>query len=142
MTLLHPFIPRSKFDWAEQKIQTVIDKTRIFDITLNSFQCFHHGMEQYSIWLAPDPSEPVIDLQCALVSIFPSCNDVSDYPSGYKPHLTVGQVDGKLKMEKLIASLQLSWRPLTFTVSGLHLIYRGRTPDDIFRIDREIEFGG
>lgn len=141
ITLLFPFLPRVKFPEIENTIKPVLQDIPPCDIRLDRFCEFHHGMEQYTLWLAPEPAAPIVRIQNLLTSLYPKCCETSDYASGFTPHLTVAQVDGEKKKRQLKAKLQLSWKTLSFQLKEIMFIYRGRTPDDIFRVDRPVGLG-
>jgi 2'-5' RNA ligase len=141
VTLLYPFRPRSQFDAVEKILKGSLETVQPFEVQLREFFHFHHGREQYTLWLFPEPVESVKKLQAALEQALPDCNDTSGYPQGFTPHLSVGQVQGKNRMRKLKAELQLSWKVLSFPVKEITLLQRGRAPADIFRVDRVIGLG-
>ena len=90
----------------------------------------------------PNPREPLKRLRARLGEFFPDCSDVADYPKGYTPHLSIGQVQGKTRRAKTQAALELAWKPIEFILREVTLIHRGRTPNDIFRIHGTVPFGG
>ena len=141
VTLIYPFRFQSDFGALEEKLRRALEPIDPFEVQLREFRHFHHGREHYTIWLAPEPSGPVKEVQAALETVVPDCNDTSSYPQGFTPHLSVGQVEGKRNWIKLNAELQVAWQALTFTVREVSLIQRGRAPDDIFRLDRTIPLG-
>jgi 2'-5' RNA ligase len=105
------------------------------------FRFFHHGHQRYTLWLAPEPTEPVIALQTALWQVVPDCDETRKHKHGFTPHLSVGQVRGKAQMEQLCKKLQSQWQPLTFTVKKISLIWRNQPPDDVFRVGRNVQLG-
>jgi hypothetical protein len=92
------------------------------------------------MWLAPEPTAPLVRLQAVLHAAFPHCDDTSRYPRGFTPHLSVGQARGRDRLQSVLAGLQRAWTPLTFRAGGVSLISRGQLPDDVFRVDRECPF--
>jgi len=141
ITLLYPFLPRIEFDEAESKIRQALEQIEPFEVLLTGFQHFPHGREQYTVWLSPEPRGKLQELQSALQSAVPLCDDVSTYNTGYTPHLSVGQAKGKRAVQKLEAELQLAWTTIDFVADQVSLIQRSRAPDDIFRMDRNIRIG-
>jgi 2'-5' RNA ligase len=59
-----------------------------------------------------------------------------------QPHLSVGQVQGKEEMGRLIQELQAAWTSVSFQVDQVSLIWRGEPPDDVFRVGATILLGG
>jgi len=141
VTLLYPFQPRERFDAIEQKLREACSRIEPFEVRLAEFRHFHHGRQQYTLWLAPEPIDAMARLQAALQSAVPDCNDVSRYGNGFTPHLSVGQVRGEEALASLKASLQASWKVVSFHAEHVSLIWRDEPPDDVFRIDRQVAVG-
>jgi poly(A) polymerase len=141
ITLLYPFVKQPLFDEVEARLREQLRLVEPFEVTLNKFRHFHHVGEYYTLWLEPEPKESLMALQGALESAMPECDDVSQFPDGFTPHLSVGQAKGEAVLKKLEAELQLAWEPLNFMAEEVTLIYRGQAPDDIFRVDRNIPLG-
>ena len=97
-----------------------------------------HGKEKYTVWLAPEPEEQVVRLQSLLQAVAPDCNEGSGFASGFVPHLSVGQVKGKKRMQKLIGELQSRWQSISFSVQEISLISRGDPPADVFRVNEKV----
>jgi 2'-5' RNA ligase len=141
VTLLYPFRPREQFDAVEQKLREVCRRLEPFEVRLAEFRRFHHGRQQYTLWLAPEPVDAMVRLQAALQSAVPDCDDVSRYGKGFAPHLSVGQVRGEEALTSLKASVQASWKVVSFHAEHVSLIRRDEPPDDVFRIDRLVGLG-
>ena len=142
VTLIYPFRPREEFDALAAAFSEVCRSIRPFEVELAQFSSFHHGRESYTLWLRPEPQEPLVGLQQALHGVVPDCDDVTRHRNGFTPHLSVGQVRGKVAMMELLHSLQAGWRRLSFEASEVSLIWRGEPPDDVFCVDRTVELGG
>ena len=112
-----------------------------FEVQFDQFRFFHHGHQQHTLWLSPEPAEAVIALQTALWEVVPDCDDVRRFANGFTPHLSVGQVTGKTQMEQLREQLQSQWQPISFRVKEVSLIWRNQAPDDVFRIGGRVQFG-
>jgi hypothetical protein len=80
-----------------------------------------------------------VRLQETLRQIVPDCDDVNRFPSGFTPHLSVGQVKGRARLRDLLERLQTSWEPLSFAAGQINLIWRGTPPDDIFRVTHVVK---
>ena len=141
VSLLYPFRPRDQFDAIEATLRSVCRSTEPFELRLAELGHFHHGRARYTLWLAPQPTETVIQLQAALDTAIPDCNKTSRYRAGFTPHLSVGQVLGHERLLALEADLQAKWEPLSFFVQHVSLIWRNRPPDDAFRVDRRSPLG-
>jgi 2'-5' RNA ligase len=141
VTLIYPFRPREQLDEVEPSLHEACSRIEPFEVCLAEFRHFHHGRERFTLWLAPEPRDSLVALQTALESVVPDCDDLSRHPDGFTPHLSVGQVSGRDAMAALKTTLQASWQPLTFSARRVSLIWRADKPDDVFRVDRQIELG-
>jgi 2'-5' RNA ligase len=142
ITLVYPFRPREQFDAVSGGLRAACAHIGPFELQLRDFRTFAHGRGSHTLWLVPTPSGPLIDLQAALEAVVPDCSDTSAYAGGFTPHLSVGQARGKSAAGQLADALQAAWRPLQLRVNAVHLIWRGRPPNDVFCIDRGISLGG
>ena len=141
ITMIYPFRPQEEFGVVAEQFLEVCQQIEPFEVKLAEFRSFHHGRGNYTLWLAPEPAEKVIQLQTALWEVVPDCDDVKKYKSGFTPHLSVGQVRGKTKMEHVQHTLQSQWQPLAFVMQEISLIWRGQPPDDIFRVGQKLQLG-
>jgi 2'-5' RNA ligase len=101
---------------------------------------FRHG-SNYTLWLAPEPNEPLVALQTSLWRVVPDCDDTQRHTNGFTPHLSIGQVRGHGARGRLTAELQAAWMPVRFSISDVQLIWRGDPPDDVFQIGERIVLG-
>ncbi len=134
INLLYPFVPPEQFDVAAGRISAVCARHPRFRLCLRWFAWFRHRPGRYTIWLRPEPVEPLRRLHADLAAQFPHCDDLDRLPHGYTPHLSIGQFSGR--HEALLAfvdRLQRHWQPLGFQVDHVSLIQRGEPPDDVFR---------
>ena len=139
VTLLYPFRPREEFQEAEREFQAALRGVAPFELSLARFHWFSHGGSSYTLWLATEPTPPLLNLHRVLLEAAPECDDTARHRQGFQPHLSVGQFRGPREtLGRLLESLQESWRPLRFTARHVSLIWRGMPPDDVFRVDREI----
>lgn len=141
ITMIYPFRPREQFAAIADLFLNVCRSIEPFEVQFRQFRCFHHGRQQYTLWLAPEPAEPVIALQTALWQVVPDCNETREFKNGFTPHLSVGQVRGKAQMERLREQLQSQWQPIRITVKEVNLIWRNQPPDDVFRVGWKVQLG-
>ena len=139
--MMYPFRPQEQFEGLAELFRTVCHSIEPFEMHFSQLRFFHHGRQQYTLWLAPEPVEPVIALQTALWQVVPDCNETRKFKHGFTPHLSIGQVRGKSQMEHLCEYLQSHWQPLTCPVREVSLIWRNQPPDDVFRVDRKVRLG-
>jgi 2'-5' RNA ligase len=141
ITLIYPFRPRDDFEGLTDVFKEASSAIPPFEIKLAAFKYFRHGHGGFTLWLEPEPGEPLAALHDALRNVVPDCDDVRRFAGGFKPHLSVGQATSREHTLKLIESLHASWLPISFEVREISLIWRGEPPDDVFRVDRTIALG-
>ena len=139
INLIYPFRPKEEFDVLAEQFKMACRQVTPFEIELARFRFFEHKRESYTIWLDPEPAEPLVRLQETLRQIVPDCDDVNRFPSGFTPHLSVGQVKGRARLRDLLERLQTSWEPLSFAAGQINLIWRGTPPDDIFHVTHVVK---
>jgi 2'-5' RNA ligase len=136
INLLYPFLPRGDFPTAVPGLAAACASVEPFAVTLGEFRSFRHAAGRCTLWLAPEPDEPLRNLQATLQAAFPDCDDLSRFPAGFTPHLSVGQFRSRRDCESVREQLQASWESLTFTLNEVALLARGEaTP---FVLDRRI----
>lgn len=132
INLLYPFVLPAEFNVARRILASVCGRHVQFRITLREFRSFSHGARSHTIWLAPEPAEPIIRLQAALQESFPDCTDLSRFGGGFTPHLSLGQAGSRTQLEERLKELRESWVPLEFTVRKAYLIRReGSQPFEV-----------
>ena len=142
ITLLYPFRPADEFDTVVEPLSQACQSLHPFSLTLSHIRFFRHRRDSFTVGLGPDSTEACTHLQGQLAQVVPDCNDVGQYPNGFTPHLSVGQVRKRARLQSLLNDLQQTWQPLSFTVQEVSLIQRGAPPDDIFRVAHRIPLGG
>ena len=139
LTLVYPCRPATAFDEIEEPLRRACGGIAPFTLTFDHFRHFRHRRGSFTLWLAPEPAKPLIDLQAVLTAVLPDCTDQAAHRGGFTPHLSVGQYRGKAEgLRELVVELQAKWRPVSFTVREVCLIQRGPPPDDVFRVDRRV----
>jgi 2'-5' RNA ligase len=142
ITVIYPFRLKKEFDALVEEFTRLCEQIIPFTIEFTRFRFFEHQRESYTLWLAPEPDEPLIRLQKKLLQTIPDCNDVNLFPGGYTPHLSVGQVRGRPRLRTLQEKLQRSWKSLFFVVHEVSLIWRAEPPNDIFRVFHKVKLNG
>ena len=59
---------------------------------------------------------------------------MNKYKNGFKPHLSVGQIKGKNKLQKTITDLQANWEEKKFILNIIYFIYREESETSKFKI--------
>ena len=138
ITLIYPFFPKSAFGRAAKDLSPACNSLKPFDIEVARFDFFWHGKGYYTVWLAREPEEPLLDLQTALWPLVCESHELERGIRHFRPHLSVGQVRGTADMARLIEELQANWTPIRFRVDSVHFIWRNVPPDDAFRVGRSL----
>jgi 2'-5' RNA ligase len=139
ITMLYPFRPMCEFEELSRKFRVISGDFSPFKVGLVEFRYFQHSKRSYTIWLDPEPGEPISELQGELVNLVPDCDDVGRFGRGFTPHLSVGQV--RVDVEETIQVLTESWEPIEFTLDEIALINRNDPPDDIFKVWGKVKLG-
>lgn len=137
LTLLYPFLPREAFPEAMPLLERACAGIAPFKVTLREFRGFRHRGRRCTLWLAPEPVDPLLGLFAALARAFPEAASSPKLP--FEPHLSVGQT-GRGELEALRGELQAAWQPITFEAVAASLIWRHDPPDDAFRVEHEFPF--
>lgn len=142
ITLVYPGRPVSDFPAVQERLAIACHDLPAFEVELADFRTFRHRRGNYTIWLAPKPDAGLIELQAVVQRAVLGDEFVGGRPQGFQPHLSVGQVQGNIEMQRLVAELQAAWQPVRFAVSGISLIWRDEPPDDVFRVAGTVPLGG
>jgi poly(A) polymerase len=142
ISLVYPFLPTVEFERAVGRGGPACAALRPFELRLARFDTFRHHRMSYTLWLQPEPEEPLIALQRALRAACWEAETPRPTWSHFRPHLSVGQARGRPAMLRLLDTLRRSWQPVTFTVADVSLIRREDPPDDVFRVAHRVPLGG
>jgi RNA 2',3'-cyclic 3'-phosphodiesterase len=118
LTLLYPFAPPGAFDVVAPQLAPACHDSASFDVTLTHFAYFRHSRRGATMYLAPEPAEPLVALQTRLWRTLPAYDDIRRYRHGFTPHLSFGQAPSVSVARQRIAMLAEHWQPLTFRVDG------------------------
>jgi 2'-5' RNA ligase len=141
ITLLYPFAPRAAFTDVVPALAVACADLRPFPVTLARFATFAHGRRGATLYLVPEPTEPLLSLQMTLWEALPTYDDTRRHRDGFTPHLSIGQAPSTGEARTLLELLAADWQPLSFTAAAVHLIWRGEPPDDIFRVAHTLPLG-
>jgi poly(A) polymerase len=134
ITLVYPCLPVADFPAAQERLAAACRDIPAFEIELAEFRTFCHRRGNHTVWLVPKPESDLIGLQAVVQRAALGLEFVGSRPARFRPHLSVGQVQGSAEMLRLAAELQAAWQPVRFVVSGISLIWRGEPPDDVFQV--------
>ena len=141
VTVLYPFLPRDQLARATPVAEESLAGVAPFGVALARFDLFRHRGGTFTVWLAPEPREPLLAVQAALVRTFRECDATSRFASGFTPHLSVGQARSEEELRSLRRELE-AWTPLSFVVRHVSIIVRDPPPRDVFRTLAEVPLGG
>lgn len=141
ITLLYPFAPRAGFADAARLLSETCASLAPFSITLARFGSFTHGRRGATLFLVPEPTEPLVALQTRLWEALPTYEDTRRHLNGFTPHLSVGQAQSAGEARMLLETLAAQWQQISFTAAAVSLIWRGEPPDDVFRVANPITLG-
>lgn len=141
ITLVYPCLPVADFPAAQQRLAAACRDIPAFEVELAEFRTFRHRRGNHTIWLAPTPESDLIKLQAVVQRSAVGEAAGGGRPPSFRPHLSVGQVQGNAEMLRLVAELQAAWQPVRFVVSGIGLIWRGEPPDDVFKVAATVPLG-
>jgi RNA 2',3'-cyclic 3'-phosphodiesterase len=141
ITLLYPFAPRSSFADTAPLLKEACADLAPFTVTLARFGGFTHGRRGATLFLVPEPMEPLVALQTRLWETMPAYDDTRRHANGFTPHLSVGQARSGGEARTLLETLATDWEPTSFTATAASLIWRGEPPDDMFRISSTLPLG-
>jgi RNA 2',3'-cyclic 3'-phosphodiesterase len=133
ITLLYPFMPREHFGEVGRQ-------SAALQVTLTTFRAFTHAFGKATIWLALEPHYTFVTLQATLQAAFPAYDEQSRFPTGFTPHLSVGQASSPRGRQQLLETLQTSWQPVQFTLTAIALIWREAAGP--FEVAHTIPLGG
>eukprot|EP01124_Arcella_intermedia_P016835 TRINITY_DN23438_c0_g1_i1.p1 TRINITY_DN23438_c0_g1~~TRINITY_DN23438_c0_g1_i1.p1 ORF type:complete len:191 (-),score=59.27 TRINITY_DN23438_c0_g1_i1:57-629(-) len=137
ITFMVPFYDPSFFEEAVEKFREALKDFNPFWVTLKGFGYFPDG----SLWIKPESNPPTAldDLQQHLERIYPDCHEArTTYAGGFKPHVTVGKVDGEIK--ELLSQLEQSWEPITFQVTEIQILSTGTNKK--YQVRHSVALGG
>lgn len=141
ITLLYPFRPAAQFNIVAPALVDCCRTVERFSLTLGEFRVFDHGASSHTIWLAPQPTDPICRLQNRLLACCPDCDDANRHASGFTPHLSMGQAHSREEAERLVGQLRTFFNPVTFEVRDVAMIRREAARDARFEVDRLIPLG-
>ncbi len=141
INLIYPFHLLNRLAKDREPLQRACQSVGPFEVELGELRWFRHREQGHSLWVAPQPRHALVALQRALLSAVPDCDDLNHFAQGYEPHLSLGQVQARGRLEKVIAELQAAWQPIRFPIERVSLIARGDPPKDQFRVVEEMPLG-
>jgi 2'-5' RNA ligase len=136
ITLIYGFIPENLFEDAVALIAEAVTDLQPFEIELQNIQSFEHR-QSFTAWLQPDAKaiQQFQALQTKLQTLFPTCDEQSNKPNGFTPHLSLGQFDSLENLQKIIPL----WKALKTQVS--EIVLQSREKETPFTIRYKVLLG-
>ena len=138
INLLYPFRPRDQYNDSEKEIIAVCKEINPFEIKFKEFKYFSHRHQNFTMWLFPEPTDLIINLQSKLLEIFPDCDDVNKHKGGFTPHLSVGQIKGRSLLNATLKELRDQWKELDLIIKSIFFISREKSDTSKFQVVKEI----
>lgn len=139
ITLLYPFRPENEYSILEKGFSDECRSIESFEIHLKEFKYFNHGKQRYTLWLNPEPIELITKLQSEIQEIVPDCNDVKNYKHGFRPHLSIGQIKGRINLLEIMKNLHNNWNEIYFLLNEIFFISREKSKTSKFKIKKRIK---
>ena len=136
VNLIYPFKPEGYFAELSHEFEKICGDISAFQVTFKEIKYFTHGKQRHTLWLAPEPSSLIKNLQKKIFSIVPDCDDLNKFRNGYTAHLSLGQIKGHLN--KILNHLQENWNPISFTLKKIAFISRENVKNSKFQVKKEI----
>jgi 2'-5' RNA ligase len=140
ITLLYPFRNQDEYNGIATEFFEECKLINPFEISLKDFKSFPSGRQTYTLWLDPRPNDLIINLQSKILKLVPNCNEVNKFKSGFRPHLSVGQIKGRNYLSKVIANLHSEWEEIKFLLNEICFIARDEHKMSSFKILRRFQF--
>lgn len=121
VNLVYGFVPEAGFAQAAAAVREALTGWEPLRIRLATFRTFEHRGST-TVWLDPEPSERIRQLQAVLAQRFPGCGE-QDSRGGFTPHLTVAKLTGPGAAAR-VRQWQADWEPIECTVHAVDLISR------------------
>lgn len=140
LNLLFPFVHPDRLEEERERLAELSAVVGPWEVTFSTFRYFKHSSNRASLWLDPQPREPLEDLYAALVAKFPHLDTAQRFEAGFTPHLSVGQTRTLVLGRHLADALNETWQPLTFTADALTVLRR--TSNDPFEVAYRVSLTG
>ncbi len=139
INIFFPFKPKALFSELEPQFSRICSEIKPFRLSLKRIRYFEHKSSFFTMFLDPEPNGLIVNLHQKLLAIVPDCNDLNKFKGGFRPHLSVGQIQDKKKLKPIVSALQTHWKELEFEVKCIHFIARESERSSEFRIEKSIE---
>ena len=140
INLIFPFVHPDGLDEEQERLAEASSVVGAWEVTLGRFRYFKHASSRASLWLDPQPREPLEALYAALRAQFPHLDTAQRFEAGFTPHLSVGQTKTLVLGRRLVDELNENWQPITFKADALTVLRR--TSNDPFEVAYRVDLTG
>jgi len=140
INLVFPFVHPDALDEERERLAEVSAAVGAWEVTLSTVRHFQQSSNRATLWLDPQPREPLEALHAGLVAQYPHLDTSQRFESGFTPHLIVGQTKTLLLGRRLVDELNEAWQPLTFEVDALSVLRRDT--DGLFEVAFRVDLTG
>jgi len=131
ITLLDSFSSNDRFATAAELFKLAASEIEPFEITLKNFKYLTHGEKRgFTIFIEPEISKrngknPLHELQKALYDQVEKAGNWLELkmpPEKFIPHVSLGKVGNKEKLDKIMKEYSTTWEPITFCVNEIYIL--------------------
>lgn len=140
INLVFPFVHPDRLDEERDRLAEASAAVGAWEVTLARFRYFKHSSNRASLWLDPQPREPLEALYAALMAQYPHLDITHRFETGFTPHLSVGQTKTLVLGRHLADELNETWQPITFRADALTVLRR--TSNDPFELAYRVDLTG
>jgi len=131
ITLLDSFSSTDRMATAAELFKQAASNVEPFDVTLRGFKYFTHGQKRgFTLYIEPEitftDKNPLCVLQKALYDQVDGKAGVwlehGMHPDKFTPHVSLGKVGTKEKLDKIMTEYSTKWEPITFRVTEIYIL--------------------
>jgi len=134
ITLLDSFSSNDRMATAAELFKEAASNIEPFEITLRGFKFFTHGQKRgFTLYIEPEITSssfsgknPLHELQKVLFDqVAGKAGEWLEHnmlPEKFTPHVSLGKVGNKEKLDKVMSEYATKWEPITFQVTEIYIL--------------------
>lgn len=126
ITLLDSFSSSDRFQNAAVKFTRALEHIKPFRVEFKTFKYFTHANGSFTLYLEPEPEghKQLVQLQRSLHNACFGFTMLEHklLPHKFTPHMSLGKVGSKDKLDNLIKQYSASWVTVSFEVKEIYLM--------------------
>jgi len=131
ITLLDSFSSNDRFEKVAVLFKEAVSNIEPFEITIKQFRYFTHSSERgYTLYLEPEifyhDKNPLLELQRLLYEQVNNSGlewlEHKMTPRKFTPHVSLGKVSTKVKLDEVLQKYQPTWETITFRVTEIYIL--------------------